>query len=183
VEFLSNDDKEKIKRLAKLQGLNHKNEKEDLLNEDEVMNLCISRGTLNDKEREIINNHIVVTIKMLEKLPLPKGLRRVVEFAGGHHEKMDGKGYPNGLTKEQMSIQARMMAVADIFEALTACDRPYKKGKKLSEAIKIMSFMKKENHIDPDIYDLFINQKVFERYAKEFLKPEQVDEVDPKDFL
>jgi HD-GYP domain-containing protein (c-di-GMP phosphodiesterase class II) len=182
-EFLSNDDKEKIKRLAKLQWLNHKNEKEDLLNEDEVMNLCISRGTLNDKEREIINNHIVVTIKMLEKLPLPKGLRRVVEFAGGHHEKMDGKGYPNGLTKEQMSIQARMMAVADIFEALTACDRPYKKGKKLSEAIKIMSFMKKENHIDPDIYDLFINQKVFERYAKEFLKPEQVDEVDPKDFL
>ena len=182
-EFLSNDDKEKIKKLAKLQWVNHKNEKEDLLSEDEVLNLCISRGTLNDEERNIINNHIVVTIKMLEKLPLPKGLKRVVEFAGGHHEKMDGTGYPNGLTKEQMSVQARMMAIADIFEALTACDRPYKKGKKLSEAIKIMSFMKKENHIDPDLYNLFLSEKVFENYASEFLKPEQVDDVKVEDFL
>jgi HD-GYP domain-containing protein (c-di-GMP phosphodiesterase class II) len=120
---------------------------------------------------------------MLEKLPLPKGLKRVVEFAGGHHEKMDGTGYPNGLTREQMSIQARMMAIADIFEALTASDRPYKKGKKLSEAIRIMSFMKKENHIDPDLYDLFIKERVFDDYAKDFLKSEQLDEINIKDFL
>jgi HD-GYP domain-containing protein (c-di-GMP phosphodiesterase class II) len=182
-EFLSNDDKAKIDKLAKLQWVNHNNEKENLLTEDEVLNLSISRGTLNDEERKIINNHIVVTIKMLEKLPLPKGLKRVVEFAGGHHEKMDGTGYPNGLTREQMSIQARMMAIADIFEALTASDRPYKKGKKLSEAIHIMSFMKKENHIDPDLYDLFIKERVFDDYAKDFLKSEQLDEINIKDFL
>ena len=120
---------------------------------------------------------------MLEKLPFPEHLKRVPEYAGGHHEKMDGTGYPKGLTKEQMSIPARIMAVADIFEALTASDRPYKKGKTLSEAMRIMGFMKKDSHIDSDIFELFIENELYLPYAKTFLKEEQIDEVDKSSLL
>jgi HD-GYP domain-containing protein (c-di-GMP phosphodiesterase class II) len=144
------------------------------------MNLCIAKGTLNDKERETINYHIVATIKMLESLPFPRHLQHVPEYAGGHHEKMDGTGYPNGLTRDQMSVQARIMAIADIFEALTASDRPYKKGKRLSECLRIMGFMKKDQHIDPDLFEVFVRQGVYRKYAEEFLDPEQIDEVDPE---
>jgi HD-GYP domain-containing protein (c-di-GMP phosphodiesterase class II) len=148
------------------------------LSDNEVENLNIARGTLTQAEREIINNHIVVTIDMLEKLPYPKALRRVPEFAGGHHERMDGKGYPRGLTRDQMSIQARMMGVADIFEALTARDRPYKKAKTLSESLFILGKMKQDNHVDPDIFDLFVRKKIYLKYAQQFLEPEQIDDVD-----
>jgi HD-GYP domain-containing protein (c-di-GMP phosphodiesterase class II) len=149
-----------------------------LLTDDEVMNLSIQRGTLNDSEREIVNSHITVTIKMLEALPFPKHLQNVPEFAGGHHEKMDGTGYPRGLKREELSVQARIMAIADIFEALTATDRPYKKAKKLSECLKIMGLMSEDDHIDPDIFEIFIKQKVYMDYAEEFLDPELVDEID-----
>src|SRR6185369_8531198 len=125
-----------------------------------------------------INDHIVQTIIMLESLPFPRHLKAVPELAGGHHEKMDGTGYPKGLTREQMSPVARTMAVADVFEALTAADRPYKKAKKLSEAIKIMGFMKKDRHLDPEILDLFLSTGVWRRYAERFLAPEQMDEPD-----
>lgn len=151
---------------------------ENLLSEDEIKNLIIQRGTLNDEEREVINNHIVMTIKMLGELPFPKHLLNVPEYAGGHHERMDGKGYPLGLTREQLSIPARMMGVADIFEALTSSDRPYKKGKKLSECLRILGFMKLDGHIDPDIFDVFVREKVYMRYADEFLQTEQIDEID-----
>lgn len=149
-----------------------------LLTPDEVTNLTIRAGTLNDNDREIINNHIVVTIKMLEALPWPKHLARVPEYAGGHHEKMDGKGYPKGLRGDQMSIQARMMAIADIFEALTANDRPYKRGNTLSEALEILGGFKERNHIDPDLFDVFIRSKAYLPYAQQFMKPAQIDEVD-----
>ena len=148
------------------------------LSENEVENLNISRGTLTSEERQIINNHIIVTIDMLEKLPYPKDLRRVPEYAGGHHERMDGKGYPRGLTREQMSIPARIMGIADIFEALTARDRPYKKAKTLSDSLFILGKMKEDHHIDPDIFDLFIREKIYLKYAQLFLEPEQIDEVD-----
>ena len=115
---------------------------------------------------------------MLESLPYPKALQRVPEYAGGHHERMDGKGYPRGLTREQMSIPARMMGIADIFEALTARDRPYKKAKTLTDSLFILGKMKLDNHVDPDLFDLFIRQKVYLRYAEEFLEPEQIDAVD-----
>ncbi len=149
-----------------------------LLDDDEVMNLAIRRGTLNDADRKIINDHIVLTIQMLESLPFPKQLRRVPEIAGGHHEKMDGTGYPKGLTRDQMSIPARMMGIADIFEALTAADRPYKKPKTLSESIKIMTFMHKDRHIDPDLFELFLKAGLHKAYAERFLMPDQIDEVD-----
>jgi HD-GYP domain-containing protein (c-di-GMP phosphodiesterase class II) len=144
----------------------------------EVHNLCIQRGTLSNEERYKINHHIVQTIIMLEQLPFPKHLERVPEYAGGHHEKMDGKGYPRGLDKEKMSIPARIMAIADIFEALTASDRPYKKAKTLSESLRIMGFMCKDRHIDPELYRLFLESGVYKTYAEEFLRPEQIDEVD-----
>ena len=151
---------------------------EPLMSVDELKNLSIQRGTLNNEEREIINNHIVVTIKMLESLPFPRDLQNVPEYAGGHHEKMDGSGFPKGLKKDEMSVQARIMAVADIFEALTARDRPYKDGKKLSECLRIMGGMKKNRHIDPDIFDIFIKNRVYLDYAEKFLEPNQIDEVD-----
>ena len=149
----------------------------------EVNNLSIGRGTLTNEDRYHINDHIVQTIIMLEALPFPKNLRRVPEWAGGHHEKMDGTGYPKGLTKDQMSVPARIMAIADIFEALTARDRPYKKAKKLSEAVKIMSFMKKDAHIDPELFELFLTSGVYKQYAEAFLLPEQIDEVDIAQYL
>jgi len=148
------------------------------LSDDEVENLSIRAGTLTATEREIINHHIVVTIKMLESLPWPRHLRNVAEYAGGHHECMDGKGYPRGLTREQMSVQARVMGIADIFEALTAKDRPYKEGKTLTESLTILGKLKLDGHIDPDLFDVFIREKVYLDYARQFLAPEQVDEVD-----
>jgi len=148
-----------------------------LYNKGEVYNLAVGRGTLSEEERYKINEHSVQTLIMLAQLPFPKHMRQVPEIAGGHHEKMDGGGYPKRLTKDEMSPLARMMAIADIFEALTAVDRPYKKGKTLSEAIHIMSRMKKDSHIDPDLFDLFMRSGVYREYARRFMKPEQIDEV------
>lgn len=148
----------------------------------EVYNLCIGRGTLTEEERYTINGHMVQTIIMLDALPFPKHLRRVPEIAGGHHEKMDGTGYPKRLTREDMSIPARIMAIADIFEALTAADRPYKAPKTLSESVRIMSFMRNDQHIDPDLFDLFLDSGIYKLYAEEFLDPSQIDEINIDDY-
>ncbi|HET7199699.1 MAG TPA: HD domain-containing phosphohydrolase, partial [Burkholderiales bacterium] len=150
----------------------------DFLTQDEMKNLTIARGTLTREERETINHHIIATIKMLEALPWPGHLRNVPEYAGGHHERMDGKGYPRGLKREQMSVQARVMGIADIFEALTAKDRPYKRGKTLSESLKILGNFRLNGHIDPDLFDIFVRRKVYLRYAEQFLDPDQIDKVD-----
>ncbi len=149
----------------------------DFLTQDELTNLTIRSGTLTQEERQIINRHIDVTIKMLESLPWPSHLRNVPEYAGGHHERMDGKGYPRGLTGDQMSVQARVMAIADIFEALTAGDRPYKMANSLSESLDVLRRFKDNGHIDPDLFDVFIKQKVYEKYAQRFLEPEQIDQT------
>ncbi|MEZ5833704.1 MAG: HD domain-containing phosphohydrolase [Dongiaceae bacterium] len=147
-------------------------------NRGEIYNLSIDRGTLTAEDRYIINDHMTQTIMMLESLPLPRHLRNVPEIAGGHHEKMNGTGYPKRLTRDQMSPVARMMAIADVFEALTAADRPYKKAKPLSESIRIMSFMKKDRHLDPDLLDLFLTAGVWKQYAERFLDTAQIDEPD-----
>jgi hypothetical protein len=149
----------------------------------EIYNLCIGRGTLTAEERFKINDHIVQTIIMLEQLPFPEHLKRVPEYAGGHHEKMDGTGYPKKLNKDDMSTPAKIMAIADIFEALTAADRPYKLPKKLSASVEIMSFMKKDAHIDADLFELFLTSGVYKVYADKFLKPEQLDDVDISQYL
>jgi HD-GYP domain-containing protein (c-di-GMP phosphodiesterase class II) len=154
-----------------------------MYNWGEIYNLCIQRGTLTAEERFKINDHIVQTVIMLESLPFPRNLRRVPEYASGHHETMIGTGYPRRLRREDMSIPARIMAIADIFEALTASDRPYKKAKTLSESMRIMHFMKKDQHIDPELFDLFLSSGVWKTYAERFLEPEQIDEVDISEYL
>lgn len=147
-------------------------------NRGELYNLAIGRGTLTNEERYIINDHMTQTIMMLESLPLPRHLTAVPEIAGGHHEKMNGTGYPKRLKREQMSPVARMMAIADVFEALTAADRPYKRAKTLSESFKILTAMKRENHLDPDLLDLFATAGVWKDYAHRFLDKAQIDEPD-----
>lgn len=152
-------------------------------NYGELYNLETISGTINKEERDKINEHIVVTIDMLKALPFPKELSKVVEYAGAHHERVDGKGYPNGLTGEQMSTPAKIMAIADIFEALTANDRPYKEPKKLSQVLKIMQKMKNEGHIDHDLYSVFINNKVYMDYAEQYISAIQIDDIKPEDYL
>ena len=177
-ERMRDDDIEHVKRVAKYRWRDVSGHEADFLTADEVKNLTIRAGTLTEEERKVINHHIVATIRMLEALPWPKHLVNVPEYAGGHHERMDGKGYPKGLTREQMSVQARCMGIADIFEALTAKDRPYKKGKTLSESLEILGRMRLNQHVDPDLFDVFVRRKVYRRYAEMFLDPEQIDVVD-----
>jgi HD-GYP domain-containing protein (c-di-GMP phosphodiesterase class II) len=177
-ERMKDDDVARVQRIAGYRWRDLDGHEANFLSDDEVKNLTIRAGTLTDDERKIINHHIVATIKMLEALPWPKHLTNVAEYAGGHHERMDGKGYPRGLKREQMSVQARCMGIADIFEALTARDRPYKKGKTLSESLEILGRMKLNHHVDPDLFDIFVRKKVYRRYAEMFLDREQIDEVD-----
>jgi len=173
-EFMTEADKQRVNSIAQ-QHWQLDGESLPFLSKNEVDNLCIERGTLLPQERAVINHHISATIAMLNKIKFPKHLKKVTEYAAGHHERMDGKGYPNGLVREQMPVQARAMAIADIFEALTASDRPYKLPKKLSQSLAILKKMKEEHHIDPDLYDAFIAQKVYLKYAQKFLPPSQID--------
>ena len=177
-ERMRDEDIERVRRIAGYRWTDTAGHEANFLTADELKNLTIRAGTLTDEERQVINHHIVATIKMLESLPWPKHLANVPEYAGGHHERMDGKGYPKGLLREQMSVQARVMGIADIFEALTARDRPYKKGKTLSESLQILGNFAKNGHVDPDLFDVFVRQKVYLKYAEMFLNPEQIDAVD-----
>lgn len=177
-EKMKDVDIDRVKHIATYQWQNVNGETVDFLTPEETENLSIRAGTLTANEREIINHHIVVTIKMLQSLPWPHHLSRVPEYAGGHHERMDGKGYPNGLVREQMSVQARLMGIADIFEALTAKDRPYKVGKTLTESLEILGRFKENGHIDPELFDVFVREKVYLEYAQRFLADEQIDKVD-----
>ncbi len=177
-EAMSAEAQERVRRIGVIyRWTDPSGNNANFLSDNEIENLNIPRGTLTEDEREIINHHIVATIKMLEALPWPKHLHNVPEYAGGHHERMDGRGYPRGLTREQMSVQARVMGIADIFEALTARDRPYKSGKTLSESLAILGNFKKGGHIDPDLFDIFVRQKVYLKYAERFLDAAQVDQV------
>jgi HD-GYP domain-containing protein (c-di-GMP phosphodiesterase class II) len=178
-EAMSADDQQRVRDMAvRLRWRNPEGAEADFLDADELENLTIRAGTLTAGERDIINHHIVATIKMLEELPWPRHLTRVPEYAGGHHERMDGKGYPKGLTREQMSVPARIMGIADIFEALTARDRPYKSGMKLSQAMGILAKFARGGHIDPELFDVFVRERVYLQYAERFLNPEQIDAVD-----
>ncbi|GMR00672.1 MAG: HD domain-containing protein [Gammaproteobacteria bacterium] len=152
-------------------------------NRGELYNLSVKKGTLSEEERYMINSHMIQTIIMLNNLPYPKSLRNVPLIAGSHHETMDGKGYPKRLVMTEQLETARMMVIADIFEALTASDRPYKKAKTLSESLRILSFMRNDKHIDPDLFDLFLSSGVYLEYAKKFLSPSQIDEVNIEDYL
>jgi HD-GYP domain-containing protein (c-di-GMP phosphodiesterase class II) len=177
-ERMHDDDVARVQRIAGYRWTDISGHEAKFLSDDELRNLTIRAGTLTPEERQIINHHIVATIKMLEALPWPRHLKNVPEYAGGHHERMDGKGYPRGLKRDQMSVQARVMGIADIFEALTAKDRPYKKGKTLSESLEILGKFSLNGHIDTDLFDIFVRKKVYQRYADMFLDKEQIDPVD-----
>ncbi len=175
-EAMKLEDQERVHRISQAyRWINVEGLEVDFLTADEAENLTIRAGTLTQAERETINYHIVATIKMLESLPWPKHLQRVPEYAGGHHERMDGKGYPKGLKRDEMSVQARIMGIADIFEALTARDRPYKAAMKISEALHILGNFSNNGHIDPDLFDVFVKEKVYLKYAEQFLEPSQID--------
>ncbi|TAL61486.1 MAG: HD domain-containing protein, partial [Legionella sp.] len=167
-----------INAIANRKWLGPRGKPEPLLTETEKQHLQIQRGTLSQEERQIINNHVSVTIKMLESLPYPKGLKNVPLLAGCHHEKINGTGYPRGLTKDQMPMQARMIAIADVFEALTAEDRPYKKSMPLSQTLTILGKMKVDGHIDPDLFDVFMDAKIYLKYGEKHLKKDTLDLVD-----
>jgi HD-GYP domain-containing protein (c-di-GMP phosphodiesterase class II) len=177
-EFMDDAQVQAITRLSTDTWRSHEGEFQPFLSADELENLTIRKGTLTKAERDIINHHIVMTIRMLEALPWPPHLTKVPEYAGGHHERMDGKGYPRGLTRDQMSVPARVMGIADIFEALTARDRPYKAGKTLTESLRILGHMKVDGHVDPDLFEIFLTERVYLDYAHRFLEPELIDQVD-----
>lgn len=173
-EFLQ---QEKIDKLNEIAGMTYTENQTryPFLTPDELFNLSIQKGTLTEAERETINSHVLMTSKILAKLPWPKKLSNVPSIAGAHHEKLDGTGYPDGITAEGISMQARIMALADVFEALTAPDRPYKSPMPLSQALNILGFMAKDNHIDKNILDLFISTKVYKQYAEKHLASTQID--------
>ena len=173
-EFTTNEMIDRIKEIA-VRKWNADGKTYPLLTDEEITNLSIRYGTLNEMERDIINNHVLSTYKMLSQLPFPKKMPHVAVYAAAHHEKIDGRGYPLGLKGNELSLQSRIIAIADIFEALTAKDRPYKKGKNINEALIIMEFMVKDNDIDKDLYDLFIKEKIYEDYARRELAPQQID--------
>lgn len=177
-EAMAAADQDRVRSIAQRRWTGPDGQEQAFLSDNEVQNLTIKYGTLTEDERKQINNHISMTIRMLEALPWPKHLKNVPEYAGGHHERMDGKGYPRGLTKEQMSVQARLMAIADIFEALTAADRPYKKGKMLSEALHILGNFSLNGHIDPDLFDIFIRSKIYLQFAHKNMDQKQIDSID-----
>lgn len=182
-EFVSDEHALRLERIAREYWTDARGESHPLLTENELYNLAIQRGTLNPEERKIIEDHAVHTINMLSQISFPRSLRNVTEYAAGHHERMDGKGYPRGLNRDQLSIPARIMVIADIFEALTAPDRPYRKPGTLSWAIDIMHRMKLDNHIDGDLFDLFLSEKLYLTYARKHLAANQIDEVDISRYL
>ena len=176
-EFMDEEKIDKVKAIANKTYVQD-NEERPYLTLDEVHNLSISKGTLTSDERRVIENHASMTLKILNELTFPQKFSRVPEFAAGHHEKLDGSGYPQQLTEKELAIQTRILVVADIFEALTAKDRPYKKPMKLSQAVKILGFMVKDRHIDSEIFNLVLESDILKEYATKHMDPAQVDDLE-----
>ena len=154
-----------------------------MLDEEEIDFLTISKGTLSNKDRKIMEDHVVLTYELLNKLPYPDHLKQVPFYAGCHHEKINGKGYPNGYSGEKLPLQARIIAIADVFEGLTAPDRPYKKGYKLSKALNILKYMVNDKEIDSDLFDLFITKKLYLKYANKMVDSSQIDTINETELL
>lgn len=148
-----------------------------LLTNNEYENLRIRIRTLHPSEIQIMRDHAKVTNDMLNRLTFPKKFRNVPVYAAAHHEKLNGKGYPLGLKGDEMPLQARIIALADFFEALTSADRPYKKGNKLSESLRIIAVTVRMGETDPDLFDLFLDTGLFRHFARDYVAPSQIDEV------
>ena len=177
-EFMEKKKQDRIGKIAEYTWRNVDGNNVNILTNNEIENLSIPKGTLTEKEKELINHHIVITSKMLDQLDFPVHLKNIPEIAGAHHEKLNGKGYPLGLMGDAIPIQARIIGIADIFEALTAKDRPYKKGKTLSETMFILGKMVEFNELDEDLFNLFVDEKLYMKYAEKYLDPYQIDTVD-----
>tara|TARA_B100000029_G_scaffold514204_1_gene616142 strand:- start:157 stop:1737 length:1581 start_codon:yes stop_codon:yes gene_type:complete len=181
-EFMSDELKQRIAEIGK-RSIVVNGKKTSILNDDEIDFLSISKGTLSKKDRKIMEDHVVLTYDLLSKLPYPDHLKQVPFYAGCHHEKINGKGYPNGYSGDKLPIQARIIAIADVFEGLTAPDRPYKKGYKLSKALTILKYMVEDGEIDKDLFNLFITKKLYLTYANEMIHKDQIDNINEKEFL
>lgn len=180
-EFMVESDQQRIRAIGQIYWHNSQGQRRYLLTEDETRNLCISKGTLTQDELQVMRDHIKVSIDMLESLNYPKQLAQVPDIACNHHEKLDGSGYPRGLRDSDLTLRARIMCIADIFEALTAPDRPYKKGMLLSQAMTILGRMVNDNHLDGDLFRLFIRSGAYLDYARRHMSPRQIDQFDPCD--
>lgn len=178
-EFMRTEDQDRVRRIAAYRWAGLDGQGSPFLSEDEVANLCISKGTLNPEERAIIEEHAALTLQMLNALPWPRSLRNVPEYAGSHHEQLDGRGYPRGLREPELAMQSRIIGLADAFEALTAGDRPYQPGKPLSEVLTLLGQRARNRQIDPDLFDVFVRDGIWLDYARQYLRPEQIDTVDP----
>ncbi len=176
-EFMRDEYIERIKEIYSFKYTANSKEYH-LITEDEKKNLCIRKGTLLPEELEKMWEHALVSHEMLSELTYPKKFKNLPLYAASHHEKLNGKGYPFNKTAEELPLQSRIIAIADLYEALTASDRPYKKGKTLTETLRIMAFMVKDGEIDKDLVELLMDSKLYLKYAEEFLKPEQIDDVD-----
>ncbi len=173
---LSDEELEKLKKIAKKFFVNDGKEM-PFLSKDEFKSLKIKKGSLSKQERQIINNHANVSIKILEQLKLPKKYKKIPQISGAHHEKLNGRGYPKGLKGDEICFEARILAIADVFEALTSADRPYKKPNSISKAMKILFSMAKKGELDKDLVGFFYTSKLYLKYAKKYIKKEQIDEV------
>jgi HD-GYP domain-containing protein (c-di-GMP phosphodiesterase class II) len=177
-EFMPSEAQQRVRQIATYRWISPDGQESDFLSAEETANLCIAKGTLNSEERAIIQEHVALTMRMLNTLPWPKTLRNVPDYAGSHHERLDGGGYHRGLGEQELSTPARIICLADVFEALTARDRPYKPGRPLSEVLTILGRMVQDHHIDPDLFDVFVREGVWLDYARQYLQPEQIDPVD-----
>ena len=183
-EFVTEAMQERIREIARKHRWAHgRGGAEPCLTEDEVQNLSVSKGTLTPAERKLIEYHVTATVKMLEGLPYPKSLRKVPQIVETHHERIDGRGYPRGLTGDEIPLQGRILAIADVFEALTAKGRPYKNPNTLMEALRILGFMRDDRHINADLFELFLTSGVWRRYGEQYLRHEQIDKVDIGQYL
>jgi HD-GYP domain-containing protein (c-di-GMP phosphodiesterase class II) len=149
-----------------------------LVDAREKSNLLIQRGTLNEEERDAINNHAERSWRWLMALPFPRKQKRLALYAGAHHEHLNGSGYPNGISAAQMPMQSRILAIADIYEALVANDRPYKEPMKLSLAMSILGDMVKRGNLDGELMKIFLQSGGYLEYAEEHLDRAQIDAVD-----
>lgn len=181
-ESLSDEMKSRIEKIAS-KKININGKVVKFLTKDEEENLKISRGTLNKKDIKIMQSHVSLSYELLNKLPYPNHLKNVPFYAGCHHEKIDGSGYPNGYSGDKLPLQARVIAIADVFEGLTAPDRPYKEGYKLSKAMNILKYMVKNHEIDKDLFNLFVSEKLYLKYAKKHVDSAQIDEINEQELL
>ena len=181
-ESFSENLKDRVKKIAE-NKIFYNGDYINILSKEEVDFLTLERGTLNSNEMKVMQDHVSLTYELLDKLPYPKHLKQVPFYAGCHHEKINGEGYPNGYKGDELPIQARIIALADVFEGLTAPDRPYKEGYKLSKAMNILKAMTLDNEIDKNIFNLFIRGKLYLKYAKKYINSSQIDKINEKDFL